>query len=123
MAIAELGQRAAAEAQHQDVLRALQKELEAHHRLGVVQLQREGILEAHAALDQRQREMQRARRAVVDDKGLVVGARQHLAQHPLGVAILRLDEADGVGFGKEGARQDEDGRNFGSGHGNRLGFR
>ncbi|MNV32219.1 hypothetical protein D3C71_1235500 [compost metagenome] len=65
VAIAELGQRAAAQAHHQDAGGLGLEQHEAHHHPRVFDFQRVGIKHRHAALDLLLREMQRAARARV----------------------------------------------------------
>ncbi|KAG1080273.1 hypothetical protein G6F40_015954 [Rhizopus arrhizus] len=76
MPIAELRQRPAAQAHHQDAAGLGVEQHEAHHHPRVLQLQRIGIEHGHAALDFLLREMQRAAGAVVLDEWPVDGRRR-----------------------------------------------
>jgi hypothetical protein len=61
VAMAELGERSATQAEHRDASRLGLEEQEAHHRAGVFEVQRVRVRESHPALDLADREVQRLR--------------------------------------------------------------
>ena len=69
MLVAVLGERAAAEPDHQDARGLGLDQREAHHRSRVVELEHDRVAAAHSALDRRHVEIQRGRALVLIDEG------------------------------------------------------
>ena len=105
VAVAEVGQRAAAQAEHGDPPRARVEEQEGHHALGVGQHQRRRVVDVHHALHVAEAEVQRAQAAVLEHEGFVVAALEQIGSERRGVAAGRLEQAHETGFGREGAGQ------------------
>ncbi len=107
VAMAVLGERAAAQPEHEDLARLGQEEEEPHHLAGVGELQPVRVRQAHLALDEGAREVEAARAVVLDHEGLVVQAGEHAIDDRLAVAVLRLEKPDHAGLAAEGVGQFE----------------
>ena len=69
VAVAELGQRSAAQPDHRDLARLGLEQQEAHHRSRVTQIERIRVTDLHPALDLTDREIQALVTATVVDEG------------------------------------------------------
>ena len=108
VAVAEVRQRAAAEADHADPARARIEQQEGHHRARVGEHERGRVGDVHHALHVAEAEVQRTQAAVLEHEGLAVVARDQAGGERGGVAAGRLEQAHQAGLGGEGAGELEE---------------
>ena len=102
--VAELDQRAAAEADQVDAFRARMEEQESHHFLRVAQFKAVRRAQRHGALHQAHIEIEEALLAIVDDEGLRVAFVEQLGAQFAGRGGGRFKQQYGAAFRFERAR-------------------